>query len=495
MNLTNKPFEKLARGSYYLILSNLTNLTIGALFWIILAKMVDPAALGEAMVVIALATSVIGFAGYGVQVMVSKYMAEYIARDMPNTSRNVLKLGIKIGVIVAGSAAVSIALLSEQIATMAYNNPSLSTLLIVAVLIYLPSQTIITTLRGAFIGTHRTQYHFVTHLIHEIAKLGIAVTLVLYGLSSFGILVGFSVASLIVLTVGFVYLVPRVLPKPTERLETTRGVRHMVKFSGLNYSAVGMRTLSAQIGVVILGTLSFEWAAFYGLSVLISTVVGGVLIAVSKAIVPTASEQWAKGNKKEFSSVFNTAVRLSLLISGFGFLILMIDPSYVLSLISKSYAEASSALRILVLSSIISSIGAIIISMLNAAGRPTEVARIGLISSAITITLTFVLAPTIGLIGAAIAMLLGSISSLSLSVVTLKRKEQVSLSIRSVMKPTISIIVGLIFGYSLFILSNNVILSIVLSVLSYAGFSLMYRATTQAELKSILSLVLRTTRS
>ena len=319
--------------------------------------------------------------------------------------------------------------------------------------------------------------------------------LVLYGFGTFGILVGFSVASLFASIIGYTYLIPRAIPQSSKQEEIKEGLKQIVKFSGLNYFSVGMRTLSTQIGVMILGTQNFEWAAFYGLSVLISSIVGGVLLAVSRAILPTASEEWAKGNKKEFEGVFNAAIRISLLISGFGFLVLMIEPSYVLKLISESYLEASSALRILVVASILNSLGALMISMLNAANRASDVARIGVVSSIITIALTFILSPTIGLEGASIAMLVGSALGLILSAIMLKIREQLIPSKKSLIKPSISTLTAFLIGYSLLILSNNVMIALALAILSYAGFSMIYRVTTKTELKTLLTIVLRTIKS
>ena len=497
MNLTDKPFEKLARGSYYLILSNISNMTIGAIFWIILAKMVDPSVIGQTMVVIALATSVVGFAGYGVQVTISKYISEYNARNMQSTARKVLKLGLKIGLLVSVIAALCIVLLSGHLASVAYQNPSLSGLIIFAAITYIPSQTIVAALLGAFQGSHRMEYSFVISILYELLRLAIAIMLVIQGLDSFGIIIGFSGASIIASIVGYAYLIPRVIPrsKSNEEAESQNSLRHIVEFSGLNYFAVGMRTLSAQIGVLILGTQNFEWAAFYGLSVMIANIVGGISLAVSRAILPTASEEWAKGNKVKFRSVFNTAIRISLLLSGFAFMIFMIDPGYILRLLSEPYGEASNALRILVVASIINAVGAIIISMLNAANRAHVVARIGLLSSGSTIALTFILAPAIGLEGAAVAILVGSLATLILSVTMLKIKEQVTISTKSAIKPIISISVGLLVGYSAYSLGVNVLVSLTFATISYVGFSLIYRVTTQTELKTLLSIVLRTKRS
>ncbi|MEM2759476.1 MAG: oligosaccharide flippase family protein [Nitrososphaerales archaeon] len=490
--MTDRTFDRLARGSYYLILTNFTNLAIGAIFWIIMAKIVDPASVGQAMVVIALATGVIGFTGYGVQVTISKYISEYNARNMKGMSRKVLKLGISLALGVSGIAGLSIALLSGHIAQVAFNNPSLSNLLTFAAIIYIPSQTLIAALAGAFQGSQKMHLTFITYLVYEITRLTLAVALVLEGLSSFGILIGFCIGSVAASLLGYLYLLPKAVPKTNEGTKVDKGSVHILKFSGLNYFSVGMRTLSAQIGVLVLGTQSFEWAAFYGISVLIANVVGGILVAVSRAILPTASEEWTRGKKDEFMKVFNTAIRISLLISGFGFLIFMIDPGYVLGILSKSYIEASSALRILVISSIINAIGLIMISLLNAADRAAVVAKIGLLSSSCIIVLTFVLSPMMGLDGAAVSMLVGSSLGLLLAIVMLRKEERVTISINSVVKPALSISVGLFVGFMLFALLHNIIIAIAIASLSYALFSLGYRATNHNEIKRLLAIVLRT---
>ncbi|MGH9878883.1 MAG: polysaccharide biosynthesis C-terminal domain-containing protein, partial [Nitrososphaerales archaeon] len=274
-----------------------------------------------------------------------------------------------------------------------------------------------------------------------------------------------------------------------------QGMRHLVKFSSFNYFSVGMRTLSAQIGVILLGTQNFEWAAFYGLSVLIANVIGGILVAVSRAVLPTAAEEWAKGKKIQFMRVFNTTVRLSLFISGYAFLVFMIDPSYALGLLSKSYTEASSALRILVISSTINAISVIIISLLNAANRADSVAKIGLLSSSGIVALTFLLAPVIGIEGAAVAMLVGSVCSLVLSLMMLRMKEQLTISVNSIAKPAISICVGLIVGYLLLTIVHSTPIAIIVAIVSYAGFSVMYGCTSKSELETLLGMVLHTTKT
>ncbi|HKX80806.1 MAG TPA: oligosaccharide flippase family protein [Nitrososphaera sp.] len=494
-----KSFEKLAKGSYFLILDNIVNLSLGALFWIVLAKLIDAAPLGQAMVAVAFATSVIGFAGYGVQVTISKYMSEYNARGMPRVSRRILSLGIKLALVVSASVAAVIALLSGYIATDIYRDSSMTLVLVLAVLTFLPSQTVVSALMGAYQGAHKMKYALMSDSIYQVIRLGVAVFLVMASLGSFGIILSFAVASIIASVLGYLYFVPRLFEKrvsdqeaaASEKGSEVTGIRQIIKFSGHNYAAVGMKTLTQQIGVLIVGTQDFELAAFYGLSVLISNLVGGVLNAVSRALLPTATEEWTRGNKEGLGRTLDIGIRLSMLISGIGFLVLMVQPDQVLGLISDQYVEASSALRILVVSSIIYSLGAILTSMLNAASRASEVAKIGITSSGITIVLTFILTPIMYIEGAAIALLVGSAASLIMSVVSLKQKENIMISAKSTLKPASAMIAGVAIAFGVMELNQNMILSLAVGLACYVAISFAIRVTTKKEIRSMARIMLK----
>jgi len=487
--LTEKPFERLAKGSYFLSLSSIVNMGMGALFWFILARMVEPAYVGQAMVVIALITSVIGFSGIGVQAMTSKYISECNARRMPGLSRKVFSVGMKVAILVSGTAALSIGLLSENIATAAYKDPGMAILLAFAAFTYLPAHTIVMALIGVFQGSQRMEYVLFINLLFQLVRLSSAAALVLYGLSSFGILTGFALGSSVAASIAYFYLTPKMLPK---QIEGSLRLRDLLKFSGFNYIDAGVRSVAGQIAVLLLGTYNFELAAFFGVTALISKIMSSVIGGVSSAILPTASEEWAKGNKHEFGHIFNAAVRIPLVITGFAVLVLMIAPNAVLSLIGKSYVEASAALRILVISSLIVALDSIMLSLLNATGRSGLVARIGLVSSAVTIVLTVILIPLFRLEGAAVALLVGSISSLILSATLLKYREGLSLRGSSVIKPAVSIIAGLLIGILMLGLLNNPLLAIITAIATYCGFSLVSHAIKMSEVKKLLGILLHT---
>jgi O-antigen/teichoic acid export membrane protein len=493
---TSGPFRKFATGSYFLVLDNLVNFVIGAIFWLVLAKMVDPVWIGQSMVVVAFATTIIGFLGYGVQVTLEKYISEYNARNMPHTSRRVLKSAIKMSLIMSGGVALVITLISPQIATTAYHDPSISSLLVLIMLTYFPSQTIIAVLVGAFVGAHKAKYAVLGDFIFQISRIAlVAVAVMALGnIGAFGILVSFSIASGLALAISYFYSLPRALPRLEKKDGANEDIRHLIKFSGLNYIAVGLRTATAQVGVLILATQNFEWAAFYGLAALLSKVVGASSFSVSGALLPAASEQLVKGDKVELSKMINTAIRMSIFISGFSFTILLLEPSYFLKLISYAYVGGAFALRILVIISMNYALSAIFTSLLNASNRTVDVAKIEIVSSVIVIVLTFILIPTIGLEGAALALLIGSICSLLLAVVAVKREQKLTISIANVLKPIVPIAVALTLGY-IFIIAVDALVGLVATIVSYIISSLVYGVIKKNELRELFGIVMHSAKS
>lgn len=485
--------NKLAKGSYFLILDNFANLGIGAIFWLVLSKMIDPTTIGQAMVITGLALTIIGFSGYGVQLALSKYLAEYRVKNMPNTARRMVKQGLRASLIISAVIAVATAFLSGTISTVAYNDPSLSLLIVFIIATFVPTQTVTATIIGAFQGMHKMKYVAITDFIFQISRLAFAMLAAALGYGLFGILMSFAFGSFLSLGVAYLYFLPRTIPKSSDAVEAVEEIsdsKGIAKFTGLNYFSIGMKNMASQLGVLILGTQSFEWAAFYGLAYLIAKVVGSFSHSVGSALLPTASEERTKGNKVELERIANIAVRISILISGFGFILLMIDPAYFLTLISDAYVEADWALRILTIAALINSMAWLMTSLLNASNRAFDVAKIGLISALLTILLTFTLVSIAGTFeGAAIAWLAGSIFSLLASVYLLKSKEDLLISKSSLVKPFLAILSGLLIGFG-FVMAGHTIIGIVMSIVCFVGFSLLYKVTSKGEIRGMLNIAI-----
>lgn len=506
----DKPFTKLARGSYFLLLSNITNSVIGALFWIVMAKLVSSTDIGNAMIVIALVTAIIGFTGNGISITLSKYVAEYRANQMYKAFMKLIRLGLILALVISTTIALVLSLLSDSIAFNIYNNNDISILIFIAALAYLPSQTIISALSGIYQGMHKTHYVTLTSAVFQGVRFVIALTLILfYSLNDIAIIVAFSVSSPISSLLAYIILLKEV--KNEVRMEvnhdniinnkksnnrdndnTNIKIKDVLTFSGFNYIAVGMRTLRNQIGVISIGAHIIEWSAFYGISNTIAMVVGNVLLSVSGTLLPTLSEEVSKGNRDNAIRTLNLALRLALVLNGFIALLILIGPKYILAIISNSYVEASDALRILVLAYIINSTSFLLSSLLNAINKARDIAFRESIASITIIVLTPILASIIGIEGAALALLIGSFINLVLTYLIIRRYG-FSLAINTI-KPVVSIALAFIIGYIILESSYNALIAFTIALALHAITSLAIKAITKKEINSILSIIVASTR-
>jgi O-antigen/teichoic acid export membrane protein len=490
--MDNRPLHKITVGSYFLIIDQIMNYGLGFVFWFTLAKLVTPETVGQVLVVTASAAAVLGFAGYGSQITTSKYIAEYNAREMPNVSKKIFFMGLKIGLVVSASAAIIFFLLSDYLANSFYHDSSLTPLIIVAMAIFLPSQTILAIINGAFQGMQKMKYTALADSIFQVSKILISVLLIFLGLGSIGIISALALGSLIAISIGLKLVRKLLLDNPQkkkkEEEEDVPNLRHVMRFSALNYLSIGMSFLSLQICYMLLGSQhDFSSVAVFGISVLLSGIVGGVTESVGRAILPTTSEKREDGDEQDLSVAVNSAFRLSIVLSGFIYIVLLIAPEQVLSLLSKEYAAASQVLSILILVSIGSSLTSFIYFMLNGMGKPQWVARISIIYSSIEIGLAFLLVPYFGMWGASIALLVGTLASNFLAIYYARQLETLNMSYSNICMPLLTVASAISIGYAALILSsNNTSIALLLSIASYLLLIRAFKVASRFELRELL---------
>jgi len=486
----DKPFHRLAKGSSYLLLGNVTSSIVGAIFWIILAKIIDAQHIGTAMVVVALMTTAISFTGSGIQQALAKYIAEYNTNKDYANAKRVIRLGLIVSLSISSIVAVILLLLADSIGLAYSSSEGIALLIALASITYIPSNTIVASLSSIYTAYHKTQHVLLLTAVFQVSRLAVTLVLALYGLNALAIIAGFSIASIISAALGYIIMLR--INNHKEHIDANSkddkiSAKSILIFSGFNYVAAGMRTLRNQIGVLTIGTFNIETSAFYGISSLIAGVIGNVMLSIAGVLLPTASEELAKGNKDGVKKLFSVALRIALILNGFLVLILLIEPNYILGLISRSYTEASEALRILVVAYFINSTGMIISSLLNAINKAREIAVRESIASLVIIALTPFLVSFMGIEGAAYALLIGSLVNLILSYILIRRYG--FMLPFNVYKASLSIGVAAIVGYITLTIFNKTLIALALALLVHASFAFAIKAITKKEAVEIIGVI------
>jgi O-antigen/teichoic acid export membrane protein len=172
----------------------------------------------------------------------------------------------------------------------------------------------------------------------------------------------------------------------------------------------------------------------------------GIATAVNFALLPTATEEWVKGNLPGLGVLYNRITRLLLLASGPLIIIGVIFPATLLRLISPSFAAASNAFRILAIAGLLNGIGAPAIGVVNAMNRAKTVMSIYLAAVVISVGISLTLIPTLGMIGASMAY---TAPTLVIAIVSLLyiRSQRINLQLSFLGRPMAFIFVSMAFGY------------------------------------------------
>ena len=453
MNKTviTKSVEKVAKGSTLLTIDLVVTALFGGFFWIIAAKFINTLQLGMASTAVSFITLLAVFANLGLHIGSSRYIAEYNELGMPLLSQRVARLSLKWCLAAGVVLGLCIALFSSTIARQIYSTGDLTPFFVI-VGVSIPLQGLVTVLDGIYRGAQRMDLMLYADSVEAVAKFGFACVVVLLGFQGVGVVLAYPisyVASLVLAPPFWRRAMPRI-PADHEDGVTPQSqglTRRLLTFSMSNYAAVTATSLGNQFTVILLGVYTLIGVAYYNIAMLIVTVgVSGIATAVNFALLPTATEEWVKGDLQGLGVLYNRITRLLLLASGPLIIVGVIFPSMILRLISPSFVAASNAFSILAFAGLLNGMGAPAIGMVNAMNRAKTVMSIYLIAAVTSLAISLVLIPTFGMVGAGIAYTAPTLVIALLSVLYI-RSQRISLELSSLGRPFIFIFASMLFGF------------------------------------------------
>ncbi len=492
--MDDKGREQLATGSLYLTLDSVLAAGIGGIFWILIAKIAPPQTVGNAQIVVALATVLMTFAGLGFNIGASKYIAEHKARGEYAEARGVYSRTVQVTLASSIVLTVGLVLLADYFARVVYGGSGPTTLLVIIGALTLPFQAMFRTLYGVYQGAHRMSYCLLIDVVFLSLRLVLSVALVLTGYGALGILVGFAAGYLASTIVGMVFLTRRAIPLTMKGKSSPYPFGTMFGFSLANYVAGIFLISSVQVPSILLGIYrDSSSVAFYNIALLTKGLVTTLSGSIGLALLPTVAANISRGSQEPVKELYNQAMRFSILLCAVPSLIFLLLPDKALSLISSEYAANTSvALQLLM----VSAIGTVILTtatqMLNSVGRPAT----ALVATALCSLICLVASPfTIiiwGLNGAAIANLISGIAGVIIGVALLSWRGRLHTEFASLITPVGVVTTAALVGELILTRGLNGYLAVTMSFIVLLGLALLLRTITAGELVSMFKLGLQT---
>jgi stage V sporulation protein B len=201
--------------------------------------------------------------------------------------------------------------------------------------------------------------------------------------------------------------------------------------------------------------------------------------SLALAILPLVSEFWVSKKFKELSKIIEIVYKNSFLIIVPLVLFVFVFSDLILKvLFGDSFLSGLTAIRILLVGSILYSVALINNSILPAIGKPREVTKVVLIAVIFNILLNLILIPKIGINGAAIATTLAYSIVLIISSYKIMKIMKIKLPIKNWIK---TFFVGFLFMVSVWLIKDllniNLYLEFLISLICGSLFYLILITT------------------
>ncbi|MDZ7731510.1 MAG: oligosaccharide flippase family protein [Natrialbaceae archaeon] len=369
---------------------------------VLLARLLDPASYGQLFLAIAI-FGVLGIiAKLGIAKSTARYLAEYKEAD-PTQLRHILASALALNL--ATITLVTLALLvGHQLLAEWLGEPELAPFLLLGVG-YVAAEALATFVRLVLQGLEAIQLAAGVLAIDRVARLLLAVGLVLKGFGALGALGGFVASAGIAAGLGLA-LIHRRYYRPLEVAPVEPGLRRRLAEYTIPLTATSSaNVIDKKVDTVLVGIiLSPVAVSAYVIAKQVVDFVGTPVSALGFTLSPTFGAEKAAGNVDRAARLYEMAMvqTLALYVPVAAGIVLVADPTVVL-LFGPDYASAVPVLQVLAIYAVLRSITKLTSNGLDYLGRARARAIVKGVTAVANAGLTVLLLLLVGVVGAAIA--------------------------------------------------------------------------------------------
>lgn len=415
--------SKIARGSIIILLGSLIFRVGGFIYRFSMATLLGPAGYGIFTLILPIIAVLQLSAEGGIPPAIAKYIAHYDAQGNNAMVKQIIKTSFKLVITLGIILSIIIYIMAEPIANF-FHNPA-AVFPIQCVSLITPFSVIVGELKGVFQGYYEMNYINVTKAFEQSFTIIFAVLLVLANFYIAGAVIGTAIGYMITGLAAFIifrkYIWVRLKAKHennhildaegvavTGEKLTFRRELSLVKMLFFFSIPVYLTSLGElfmyDIGTWIIGYyMPSEWVGYYGIGSPIARIPLMISMAVATAVLPATAAALGSDNRNMLNTYVNQAFRyvtIVVLPTSLGIAVLA-NP--LLSLLFPGYEPGTGALQILAVGMLFFTIYMVSASVAQGIGKPI-IPMISLgIAVAIELGLSYILVPTYGIVGAALA--------------------------------------------------------------------------------------------
>jgi stage V sporulation protein B len=442
------------RGGFHVMWGLVASVVIQAVGTILIGLLLGPENYALYNIAVTAPNMIILFRDWGVTSAMIRYTAQNNVEDRAASIRSVFASGLIFEIILGIALSVIGFLLSDFLATI-FNRPTIVPLLQIASLTILTG-ALISTATAAFTGIEKMHLNSLMLVSQSILKTGFIVGFVLLGLGTYGAVTGLTVATLLAGLIGvmLMFSIYRRLPHLDQvKLDFRNSIKTMLRYG-----------LPLSFGVILAGVLLQYYNFLLYIYVPDNTVVGNYAMAqnfvvlisffaapITTMLFPAFSKVDHRKEHETLKTVYQTSVKYaSLLVVPVATMVMVLAKPAISTLFGASYSEAPLFLALLAIAYIYPVFGNLANgNLINGQGHTTFNFLISVVTAAVGFPLGFVLISSYGALGLIVTSLFASVPGITMSLIFISRRYNVTLHWQSSGKILLSSIAAAAVTYVL----------------------------------------------
>lgn len=402
--------NKIIKNSFILIIGNLLFRVGGYINRLLMSRMLGPEGYGLYGLTLPFQGIFQILSAGGLPPAISKYIAEYNAKDEKQLTKQVIITATKFMIIMAVMLSIFLLFSSDFIANNIFHKP-LVVWPLRAVSIITPFSVIVGAMRGAFQGFYKNEYTVYNRLAEQVSTIIFACVFVFLGLYAMGAVlgtaVGFIVSAITAVVLYKKYINPLfddITPLDLSLNDELKLLWTLIKFA----IPVAITALSEMaiydIGTLVIGALMLSSdVGLYNAADPISRIPLVISLSISTVLLPAASEAYALNDKKLLQEYITDCLRYSVItVLPLCLLISIFSKPIMVILFGSVYSGSSNVLSILVIGMSFYTIYMICSSILQGIDNPRTPMYILLVGTIVNLLSNYVFVNKYGIIGAGI---------------------------------------------------------------------------------------------
>lgn len=470
--------NKVLKNSFILVIGNLLFRVGGYINRLLMSRMLGPEGYGLYGLTLPFQGIFQILSAGGLPPAISKYVAEYNAKDEKALTRQVIYTATKFMVLMAILLSIILLFSSDFIANAIFHKP-LVVWPLRAVSLITPFSVIVGAMRGAFQGVYKNEYTVYNRMAEQLATIVFAVVFVYCGLYAMGAVLGgafgFIVSAITAVLLYKKYISPMFYSEDSLDLSLKEELKLLwmlicfavpVAITALSEMAI------YDVGTLVIGVFMLSTdVGFYNAADPISRIPLVISLSISTVLLPATAEAYVLKNQKLLQEYVVDCLRYCILtVIPMCVIISMFSMPLIQLLFGGVYTPGSGVLSILVIGMSFYSIYMISSSILQGTGNPRLPMYILLGGTVINIALNAVFVKMMGIIGAAIATTITTGILMVIIMLLVIRTTKISIPWKNILlvlicnlilmvvcyvipKTIIGLIIGIIIGSSIYIVS------------------------------------------